>query len=119
VTPDTEGFLSRISTVQKVSENPNAALQDYQQAQANLAALEHSAETDMAALGGKEKAAQVPRRRLGQELDQAQKVPARLTADQQKQLAEAEKRATAKANAEGRAATKGSRESIGGSLTVK
>ncbi len=67
-----------------MSENPNAALQDYQQAQANLAALEHSAETDMAALGGKEKAAQVPRRRLGQELDQAQKVPARLTADQAK-----------------------------------
>ena len=42
VTPDTEGFLSQISTVQKVSENQNSALQDYQQAQANLAALEHS-----------------------------------------------------------------------------
>ncbi|HJQ89851.1 MAG TPA: hypothetical protein VJ820_20590, partial [Propionibacteriaceae bacterium] len=39
VTADTEGFLSQISTVQKVSENQNSALQDYQQAQANLAAL--------------------------------------------------------------------------------
>jgi peptidoglycan DL-endopeptidase CwlO len=39
-------------------------------------------------------------------LDQAKKVLAKLTADQQKQLAEAEKKATAKANAEGRAATK-------------
>ena len=55
VTPDTEGFLSQISTVQKVSENQNSALQDYQQAQANLGALEHSAETDLAALGEKEK----------------------------------------------------------------
>ena len=34
VTPDTEGFLSQISTVEKVSENQNSALQDYQQQQA-------------------------------------------------------------------------------------
>ena len=67
VTPDTEGFLSQISTVQKVSENQNSALQDYQQAQANLAALEHSAETDLAALGEKEKQSQVPHRSLGRE----------------------------------------------------
>ena len=55
VTPDTERFLSQISTVQKVSENQNSALQDYQQAQANLDALVHSTETDLAALGEKEK----------------------------------------------------------------
>ena len=55
VTPDTDRFLSQVSTVQKVSENQNSALQDFQQAQANLAALEHSAETDLAALAEKEK----------------------------------------------------------------
>ena len=106
VTPDTEGFLSQISTVQKVSENQNSALQDYQQAQANLAALEHSAETDLAALGEKQKQLKSLTAASDEKLDQAKKVLAKLTADQQKRLAEAEKKATAKANAEGRAATK-------------
>jgi cell wall-associated NlpC family hydrolase len=101
VTPDTEGFLSQISTVQKVSENQNSALQDYQQAQANLAALEHSAEADLAALGEKEKQLKSLTAASDKKLDQAKKVLAKLTADQQKQLAEAEKKATAKANAEG------------------
>jgi peptidoglycan DL-endopeptidase CwlO len=106
VTPDTEGFLSQISTVQKVNENQNSALQDYQQAQANLAALEHSAETDLAALGEKEKQLKSLTTASDKKLDQAKKVLAKLTADQREQLAEAEKKATAKANAEGRAATK-------------
>jgi peptidoglycan DL-endopeptidase CwlO len=106
VTPDTEGFLSQISTVQKVSENQNSALQDYQQAKANLAALEHSAETDLAALGEKERQLKSLTAASDKKLDQAKNVLARLTAEQQKQLVEAEKKATAKANAEGRAATK-------------
>ncbi|HET9304025.1 MAG TPA: NlpC/P60 family protein [Propionibacteriaceae bacterium] len=106
VTPDTEGFLSQISTVQKVSENQNSALQDYQQAQANLAALVHSAETDLAAIGEKEKQLKSLTAASDKKLDQAKKVLAKLTADQQRQLAEAEKKATAKANADGRAATK-------------
>jgi peptidoglycan DL-endopeptidase CwlO len=131
VTPDTEGFLSQISTVQKVSENQNSALQDYQQAQASLAALEHSAETDLAALGEKEKQLKSLTAASDKKLDQAKKVLAKLTADQQRQLAEAEKKATAKANAEGRAATKAKakanaegraatkapRDSTGGSVT--
>jgi cell wall-associated NlpC family hydrolase len=106
VTSDTEGFLNQISTVQKVSENQNSALQDYQQAQANLAALQHSAETDLAALGEKEKQLKSLAGASDKKLDQAKKVLAKLTADQQKQLAEAEKKATAKANAERRAAAK-------------
>jgi len=106
VTRDTEGFLSQISTVQKVSENQNSALQDYQQAQANLAALELSAEADLATLGEKEKQLKSLAAASDKKLDQANKVLAKLTADQQKQLAEAEKKATAKANAERRAAAK-------------
>jgi cell wall-associated NlpC family hydrolase len=108
VTTDTEGFLSQISTVQKVSENQNSALQDYQQAQANIAGLERSAETDLAALGEKEKQLKSLAAASDKKLDQAKKVLAKLTADQQKQLAEAEKKASAKANAEGRAATQAS-----------
>jgi peptidoglycan DL-endopeptidase CwlO len=104
VTSDTEGFLSQISTVQKVSENQNSTLQDYQEAQANLAALEHSAETDLAALSEKEKQLESLTAASDKKLDQAKKVLAKLTADQQRQIAEAEKKATAKANAEARAA---------------
>jgi cell wall-associated NlpC family hydrolase len=106
VTRDTEGFLNQISTVQKVSENQNSALQDYQQSQANLAALQHSAETDLAALGEKEKQLKSLTAASDKKLNQAKKVLAKLTADQQKQLAEAEKKATAKANEEARAAAK-------------
>jgi cell wall-associated NlpC family hydrolase len=110
VTPDTEGFLSQISTVQNVSENQNSALQDYQQAQANLAALEHSAETDLAALRENEQELKSLAAASDKKLDQAKKVLAKLTAEQQKQLAEAEKKATAKANAAGRAATEANAE---------
>ena len=106
VTTDTEGFLSQISTVQKVSENQNSALQDYQQAQANLAASERSAETDLAAIGEREKQLKGLAATSDKKLDQAKQVLAKLTAAQQKQLAEAEKKASAKANSEGRAATK-------------
>jgi cell wall-associated NlpC family hydrolase len=106
VTPDIEGFLSQISTVQKVSENQNSTLQEYQQTQANLAALQHSAETDLAALGEKERQLRSLTAASDKKLDQAKKVLAKLTAAQKKQLAEAEKKATAKANAEARAATK-------------
>jgi peptidoglycan DL-endopeptidase CwlO len=106
VTPDTEGFLRQISTVQKVSENQNSALQDYQQAQANLAALEHSAAADLTALDEKEEQLKSLTAASDEKLDQAKNVLAKLTADQRKQLAEAEKKATAKANAEAEAAAK-------------
>ena len=106
VTSDTEGFLSQISTVQKISEDQNATLQDYQQAQANLAALEQSAATDLAELGEKEKQLKSLAAASDKKLEQTKQVLAKLTAAQQKQLAEAERKATAKANAEGRAATK-------------
>ena len=99
VTPDTERFLSQISTVQKVSENQNSALQDYQQAQANLAALEHSAETDLAALAEKEKQLKSLTDASDKKLAEAKRVLAKLTADQRRQISDAEKKATARANA--------------------
>jgi peptidoglycan DL-endopeptidase CwlO len=111
VSSDTEGFLSQISTVQKVSENQNSMLQDYQQAQANLAALEHSAETHLAAIGEKEQQLKSLAAASDKKLHQAKEVLAKLTAEQQKQLAEAEKKAAAMANAEGRAATQAAAKS--------
>jgi cell wall-associated NlpC family hydrolase len=98
VTPDTDRFLSQISTVQKVSENQNSALQDYQQAQADLAALEHSAETDLAALAEKEKQLKSLTDASDKKLDQAKRVLGKLTADKRRKLAAAEKRADAAAS---------------------
>jgi cell wall-associated NlpC family hydrolase len=99
VTADTEGFLSQISTVQKISENQNSVLQDYQLAQANLAALEHSAETDLAVLAEKKKQLKSLSDASDKKLSEARKVLAKLTADQRRKLDEAEKRAAARANA--------------------
>ena len=117
VTPDIEGFLSQISTVQKVSENQNSALQDYQQAQANLAELEHSAETELVTLGEKEKQLKSLAAASDNKLDQAKKVLAKLTAAQRRQLAEAEKKAAAKASADARAATKAPAKTNGRAAT--
>ena len=113
VTPDTDRFLSQISTVQKVSENQNSALQDYQQAQANLAALEHSAETDLVTLAEKEKQLKSLTEASDKKIAEAKKVLAKLTASQRQEISAAEKRESARSNAE---ASRGSaRGSISGS----
>jgi peptidoglycan DL-endopeptidase CwlO len=98
VTPDTDGFLSQISTVQKVSENQNSLLQDYQQAQANLVALDHSAQTDLATLIEKEKQLKSLADSSDQKIAEAKKVLAKLNASQRQQIADADKRATAQAS---------------------
>ena len=54
-TTDADGFLSQVSTVEKVSENQNSVLQDYLQQQADLAEMEESTEADLAALAQQEK----------------------------------------------------------------
>ena len=113
VTPDTDRFLSQISTVQKVSENQNSALQDFQQAQANLAALEHSAETDLVTLAEKEKQLKSLTEASDKKIAEAKKVLAKLTASQRQEISAAEKRESARSNAE---ASRGSaRGSISGS----
>jgi cell wall-associated NlpC family hydrolase len=114
VTPDTEGFLSQISTVQKVSENQNSALQDFQQAQANLAALEHSAETDLVTLAEKEKQLKSLTEASDKKIAEAKKVLAKLTASQRQQISDAEKKQSARANAE---AARSSRASTRGTVS--
>jgi peptidoglycan DL-endopeptidase CwlO len=112
VTSDTEGFLSQISTVQKVSENQNSVLQDYQLAQANLAALEHSAETDLAALTEKKKQLKSLTAASDKKLAEAKKVLAKLSAEQRQKVADASKREAARSAAPSRDTT---RAPIGGS----
>ena len=100
VTPDTEGFLSQISTVEKVNENQNSVLQDFQQEQASLADLEHSAKSDLAALDEQQKELAKLRAASEQKVAESKAVLAKLTAEQQRQIALEEKKAAAKAKAE-------------------
>ncbi len=113
VTPDTDRFLSQISTVQKVSENQNSALQDFQQAQGDLAALKHSAETDLETLAEKEKQLKSLADASDKKIAQAKKVLAKLTASQRKQISDAENKEAARSSA---ATSRGStRSSVTGS----
>jgi len=99
VTPDTDGFLSQISTVQNVSENQNSVLQDYQQAEANLGALEHSAEIDLATLAEKEKQLKSLADASDKKIAEAKKVLAKLSGAQRHQIAAADHRESTRAAA--------------------
>ena len=110
VTPDTEGFLSQISTVEKVSENQNSVLQEYQQQQARLADTEHSAKTDLAALAEQEKQLKALRKASDKKIAEAKAVLAKLSAEQRRKIADEERRAIAAARAEAERDGSGSSE---------
>jgi len=110
---DTDDFLSQISTVEKVSQNQNRVLQDYQEQQAQLAELEHSSETDLAALAEQEKQLATLRTESDQKIAESKKVLARLTEEERAAIAAAEKKAAdeARAAAEKAAASAGTADS--------
>ena len=97
VTSDTEGFLSQISTVEKVSENQNSVLQEYQQEQAALAAIELTAKTDLAALAEQEKQLKALRTASDKKIAESKQVLAKLTAEERRKIAAEERRAAADA----------------------
>ena len=88
LTEDTEGFLSQLSTVQKVADNQNMALQDFQQELARLSDLRRSADTELAGLQEQEKQLEAVRKESARKVTQAEAVLARLTAAQRQQLAD-------------------------------
>jgi cell wall-associated NlpC family hydrolase len=114
---NTDDFLSQVSTVEKVSQNQNRVLQDFQEQQAELAELEHSSATDLASLSEQEKQLAKLRTDSDAKIAESKKVLARLSAAEQAAIAAAEKKAAdeAKAQAEQAAASDGS--STGGSTT--
>ena len=97
VTSDTEGFLSQISTVEKVSENQNSVLQDYQRQQSALTQLELTSKTDLAALAEHEKQLKALRAASDKKIDESKEVLAKLTAEERRKIAEEERRAAAAA----------------------
>ena len=94
---DTESFLSQVSTVDKVSENQTGVLQNYQQQQATLANLEHSAKIDVAALSDHEQQLTKLRAASDKKVTEAKSVLAKLTAAERAQIAAAEAKAAEEA----------------------
>ncbi len=99
VNADTEDFLSQISTVEKVSENQNSVLQNFQEEQADLAELEHSSKTDLAALTTQEKELQRLRDASAKKVSEAKTILEKLTKEQQDQIAAEQAKVTEDATA--------------------
>lgn len=95
-TEDTEGFLNQISTIEKVAENQNTVLQDFQAQQAQLADLERSAKVDVAALQAQGQELAGLRKASEAKIAESKAVLARLTEEERQRIA-AEERAAAEA----------------------
>jgi peptidoglycan DL-endopeptidase CwlO len=117
VTSDTEGFLSQISTVEKVSENQNSVLQEYQQQEAAMAALALSAKTDLAALTEQEKQLKALRAASDKKIADSKAVLAKLSAEERRKIEAEERRAAADAQAEAESDTKESGTEESGTKT--
>jgi len=108
---DSDNFLSQISTMEKIGENQNNVLQDYQEQQAQLAELEQSTQTDLAVLTKQEQQLAKLRADSDQKVAESKKVLAKLTAAEQAAIAAAEKKAAAEAKAKAEAAQKSTEKS--------
>ncbi|HYP46724.1 MAG TPA: C40 family peptidase [Propionibacteriaceae bacterium] len=92
LTSDTDGFLNKIATVEKVSENQNRVLQDFQSEQAHLSDLERSAKVDVAALRVSDQELTRLRASSAAKIVKSKAILARLTAEERARIA-AEERA--------------------------
>ena len=84
---DSEDFLSQISTVEKVSENQNSALQDYQEEQAKLTELERSTETETAQLKKEQAELDKLRSSSDSKIAESKAVLAKLTEEERQRIA--------------------------------
>ena len=110
---DSDNFMSQISTVEKVSENQNTVLQDFQEQQAALAELKHSSETDLATLAEQEEQLATLRAESDAKVAESKKVLARLTEAERAAIAAAEKKAAEVAKAKAEAAEKAAAAAAG------
>jgi cell wall-associated NlpC family hydrolase len=101
LTRDPEGFLNQMATVEKVSQNQNSVLQDYQVEQANLADMQRSNKAYVATLEEDQKKLAELREEADEKVQKAEDVLAELSeeerqaieAEQQRQADEAEQAA--------------------------
>jgi peptidoglycan DL-endopeptidase CwlO len=102
LTDDTDGFLNQVSTVEKVSQNQNSVLQDYQSEQAELASLERSTAADLTQLEAQQTSLTQLRQQSKDKVTQAKSVLANLTEQERQQIAaeEAQQAQTAQQDAD-------------------
>ena len=105
LTEDTDGFLNQVSTVEKVSQNQNSALQDYQSEQADLASLERSTATDLAQLEAQQKSLTDLRKQSDAKITEAKAVLAKLTDEERQRIAAEEARLAKAAQQDANAVT--------------
>ncbi len=96
-TSDTDGFLNKMATVEKVSENQNTVLQDFQSQQAHLADLERSAKVDVASLQAQDQELARLRDASAAKITESKAVLARLTKEERARIAAEEAAAVAAA----------------------
>ncbi len=105
LTDDTDGFLNQVSTVEKVSQNQNSALQDYQSQQAALASLERSTATDLAQLEAQQQSLAELRTQSDGKITEAKAVLAKLTEAERQRIAAEETRLAQAAQQDANAVT--------------
>jgi cell wall-associated NlpC family hydrolase len=115
LTRDATGFLNQIATVEKVSQNQNVTLQDYQVQQANLADLQRSTQADVATLTQDKAKLKQLRTDADDKVDQAQQVLDKLTAEERQRIAAEQKKQAAAAQQAADAASDSSDSSNSGS----
>ncbi|HEY5785228.1 MAG TPA: NlpC/P60 family protein [Microlunatus sp.] len=115
---DTDEFLSQISTVEKVSENQNSALQDYQEEQAKLTELERSTETETAQL--KKEQAELDKLRVSSDskIAESKTVLAKLTEEERQRIAAEEQKAREEAQAAAEGTTTGTTQTSTSTTSV-
>lgn len=109
-TSDSESFLSKIATVDKVSDQQNTVLQDFQTEQANLADLQRSSEAQVAKITATQEEKDELRKDSDAKVKEAKATLARLTEEERQRIAEEEAAEAAEAErvaeqAEARAAS--------------
>lgn len=100
LTSETDDFLNQVSTVEKVSQNQNSVLQDFQAEQAELATLERSAASDLAALQEQEKSLAALRESSEDKIAESKALLAKLTDEERKRIEAEEKRLAEEAKRE-------------------
>ncbi|WP_432559141.1 NlpC/P60 family protein [Granulicoccus sp. GXG6511] len=89
---DADTFLSQYATIQQVTANQNGALQDFQAEQANLADMKRGAAADVETINKSTEEIKAARAASASKLDDAEKVLARLTAEERARLQAEEER---------------------------
>jgi len=100
LTRDPAGFLNQFATIQKINENQNTDLQNYELEQANLADLQRSTKADIATLSQDKTQLAALKKQADGKVSDAQAVLDKLTAQQRAAIQAAQQKAAQQAQQE-------------------